>query len=28
MTNDELYNELAFYTLSHPDPAFLHQHVV
>lgn len=28
MTNDELYNELAFYTLSHPDPSFLHQHVV
>ena len=28
MTNDELYNELAHYTLSHPDPSFLHQHVV
>ena len=28
MTNDELYNELAYYTLSHPDPSFLHQHVV
>lgn len=23
--HDELYNELAFYTLSHPDPAFIHQ---
>lgn len=22
---DDLYNELAFYTLAHPDPAFLHQ---
>jgi hypothetical protein len=28
MTNDELYNELAHYTLSHPDPSFLHQHVI
>jgi hypothetical protein len=28
MTNDELYNELAYYTLSHPDSSFLHQHVV
>ena len=28
MTNDELYNQLAYYTLSHPDPSFLHQHVV
>lgn len=28
MTNDELYDELAYYTLSHPDPSFLHQHVV
>lgn len=26
--NGDLYNELAFYTLSHPDPAFIHQHVV
>ena len=26
--NDELYNELALYTLSHPDPAFIHQLVV
>jgi len=24
----DLYNELAYYTLSHPDPAFIHQHVV
>jgi hypothetical protein len=28
MTNDELYNQLAYYSLSHPDPSFLHQHVV
>src|SRR5260370_17582646 len=28
MTHDELYDELAFYTLSHPDPSFPHQHVV
>jgi hypothetical protein len=28
MTNDELYNELAYYTLSHPDSSFLHQHAV
>jgi Family of unknown function (DUF5946) len=29
MTSDqELYNELAFYTLAHPDPAFIHQNVV
>lgn len=26
--NDDLYNELAFYTLAHPDPAFIHQLVV
>ena len=26
--NSDLYNELAFYTLSHPDPAFLHQYAV
>lgn len=25
---DDLYNELAYYTLSHPDPAFIHQLVV
>jgi len=29
MTSDqELYNQLAFYTLAHGDPAFIHQHVV
>ncbi len=29
MTTDQnLYDELAFYTLSHPDPAFVHQHLV
>ena len=29
MTADlEKYNELAYYTLNHPDPAFIHQHVV
>lgn len=29
MNNDnELYNQLAFYTLAHPDPAFIHQLVV
>lgn len=27
-TDQELYDELAFYTLSHPDPAFIHQHIV
>jgi hypothetical protein len=26
--DDELYNELAFYTLAHPDPAFIHQLLV
>ena len=26
--DDELYNELAFYTLAHRDPAFIHQHLV
>ena len=25
---DELWSELAFYTLAHPDPRFLHQHAV
>ena len=25
---DTLYNELAFYTLAHHDPAFIHQYVV
>ena len=28
MTDEELYNELAYYTLSHSDPSFIHQHVV
>jgi len=29
MTSDQdLYNELSCYTLSHPDPSFLHQHMV
>jgi hypothetical protein len=29
MSSDkELYNELAFYTLAHGDPAFIHQHLV
>jgi Family of unknown function (DUF5946) len=28
MADEELYNELAYYTLSHPDPSFIHQHVV
>ena len=27
-TAQDLYNELAFYTLAHGDPAFIHQHVV
>ena len=26
--NDDLYNELACYTLAHPDPAFIHQLLV
>ena len=26
--DDDRYNELAFYTLSHPDPDFIHQHAV
>jgi hypothetical protein len=26
--DDELYNQLAFYTLAHSDPAFIHQLVV
>ncbi|HTM18386.1 MAG TPA: DUF5946 family protein [Terracidiphilus sp.] len=26
--DDDRYNELAFYTLAHPDPAFIHQHAV
>ena len=29
MTSDlDLYHELAYYTLSHPDPSFLHQNIV
>ena len=28
MTDEEQYNELAFYTLAHPAPSFIHQHVV
>lgn len=28
MNPDSLYNELAFYTLAHPDPSFIHQHLV
>jgi hypothetical protein len=24
----ELYNELAYYTLAHSDPSFIHQHIV
>ena len=27
-SQQEKYNELAYYTLSHPDPAFIHQHIV
>ena len=27
-TDQDLYNELAFYTLAHVDPAFIHQNVV
>ncbi len=26
--NQDLYNELAYYTLAHPDPSFIHQLVV
>lgn len=28
MRQDDLYHQLAFYTLAHPDPAFIHQHAV
>ncbi len=28
MDKQELYNQLAFYTLAHPSPNFIHQHVV
>lgn len=27
-TDQELYDELSYYTLGHRDPAFLHQHIV
>jgi hypothetical protein len=27
-SDQDLYNELSCYTLSHPDPSFIHQHVV
>jgi hypothetical protein len=27
-TAQDIYNELAYYTLAHGDPAFIHQHVV
>jgi hypothetical protein len=27
-TDEELYNDLAYYTLAHPDPAFIHQLLV
>ncbi|MCC6615080.1 MAG: hypothetical protein IT320_16505 [Anaerolineae bacterium] len=27
-TQEEQYHELAYYTLAHPDPAFIHQHIV
>ncbi len=27
-SNDDAYNELCCYTLTHGDPAFIHQHVV
>ncbi len=26
--NEELFHELMYYTLAHPDPAFIHQNVV
>lgn len=26
--SEELYNQLAYYTLAHKDPAFIHQHIV
>jgi hypothetical protein len=25
---DDLYHELSCYTLAHPDPSFIHQHIV
>ena len=27
-TDQDLYNELSYYTLSHRDPSFIHQHIV
>lgn len=27
-SEEEQYYELSYYTLSHPDPAFIHQHIV
>jgi len=27
-TWQDLFNELSYYTLAHPDPAFIHQHIV
>jgi hypothetical protein len=27
-SDEDLFNELAYYTLSHPEPGFIHQHVV
>ena len=27
-TEHETYDELAYYTLAHPDPTFIHQHIV
>jgi hypothetical protein len=28
VSDQELFHELMFYTLAHPDPAFIHQHAV
>lgn len=28
MTPDDICNELAYYTFAHPDPPFIHQHLV
>jgi Family of unknown function (DUF5946) len=27
-SDEELYHELSYYTLAHPDPSFIHQHLV
>jgi|GEM_PF-706157 len=27
-SEQDLYNELSYYTLAHPDPSFIHQHIV